>query len=143
MLCVNSKDIDQDAFAFDLKTLVELLQSLVELSDCDESAPFTFQSQSSQEQKEEGKKKLVTGLCYQVYDGLSVPAADHPTIQVFGDYNIMEEMLGCRFEVSPQSFFQVVIISICSVFISITFILPMQFFKSEMIDNDNNNLSIH
>ena len=61
MLCVNSKDIDQDAFAFDLKTLVVLLQSLVELSVCDESAPFTFQSQSSQEQKEEGKKKKKSG----------------------------------------------------------------------------------
>ena len=142
MLCVNSKDIDQDAFAFDLKTLVVLLQSLVELSVCDESAPFTFQSQSSQEQKEEGKKKLVTGLCYQVYDGLSVPAADHPTIQVFGDDNIMEEMLGCRFEVSPQSFFQVVIILLCIVYVSNTFTLHVQFFESEMIDIDNN-LSIH
>ena len=74
----------------------------------EESAPFNFQPQSSMEpQVAMGRKKLVTGFCYQIYDGLSVPKADHPTIKVFGDDNIMEEMLGCRFEVSPQSFFQV------------------------------------
>ncbi len=106
MLCVNSKDVDQDSFAHDLKTLVDLMQSLVELSSSDESASFNFQSQSSLGPPME-KKKLVTGFCYQVYDGVSVPPADHPTIQVFGDARIMEEMLGCKFEVSPQSFFQV------------------------------------
>lgn len=28
---------------------------------------------------------LVTGLCYQVYDGLSVPASDHEVISAFGE----------------------------------------------------------
>ena len=108
MLCVNSRDIDQDTFTQDLSALTDLLESLVELSQSEESAPFNFQPQSSMEpQVAMGRKKLVTGFCYQIYDGLSVPKADHPTIKVFGDDNIMEEMLGCRFEVSPQSFFQV------------------------------------
>ena len=113
MLCVNSRDVDQEAFARDLRILTDLIQSLVELPNTDESASFDFQSQSSMV-SQQGKKKLVTGLCYQVYDGLSVPPADHPTIQVFGDVCITEEMLGCKFEVSPQSFFQVCSLVCCT-----------------------------
>eukprot|EP01041_Mallomonas_annulata_P001335 gene1335-2581_t len=51
--------------------------------------------------------RLVSGICLQVYDGLSVPHADHPVSLIFGKLDIEDRMLSTRFKVSPQAFFQV------------------------------------
>lgn len=52
-------------------------------------------------------KGLVTGLCYQVFNGLSVPSSDLPYTRVFGQPTMDEILLDCNFQVSPQAFFQV------------------------------------
>ena len=53
------------------------------------------------------ERPLVTGLCYQVFNGLSVPPADLAYTTVFGDAMLHEVLLNCNFQVSPQAFFQV------------------------------------
>lgn len=73
---------------------------------CNYSEDVPFDSHAPQDKLQE-TKPLVTGLCYQIFNGLSVPAADHPYTLVFGEPMLDEVLLGCNFQVSPQAFFQV------------------------------------
>ncbi|RLN90787.1 hypothetical protein BBJ28_00005759 [Nothophytophthora sp. Chile5] len=49
----------------------------------------------------------VTSIFLQEYDGLSTPSENDPVINVFGSATIEEHLLGMRFSVSPNAFFQV------------------------------------
>ncbi|CAM9180187.1 unnamed protein product, partial [Ectocarpus fasciculatus] len=72
-------------------------------TDAEKLVHSTFDS----EMADSDGQPLVTGLCYQVFNGLSVPASDLPYTNVFGVPALEEYLLGCHFEVSPQAFFQV------------------------------------
>lgn len=52
-------------------------------------------------------RQLVSGVCYQVFNGLSVPPSDLSYTVVFGEPMLEEILLDCNFQVSPQAFFQV------------------------------------
>jgi len=49
----------------------------------------------------------VTSLFLAPYEGLSNPSADEPLIHLWGSPYLEEELLGLRFRISPQAFFQV------------------------------------
>lgn len=87
----------------ELEQLTDQIKTLKYNPDApiDEEAPFVHTVNPT-----EGVQ-LVTGFCLQIYDGVSVPSPDHPVSVVFGDTTITEILLGCRFAVAPQAFFQV------------------------------------
>ena len=62
MLCVSLKNVPEDVWATEELRLKEMVANLTT-----------------------GDNKLVTGLCVQVYDGLSVPASDHPVKLLYGE----------------------------------------------------------
>ena len=118
MLCVNppvSEDELSSAWDMELKRLSGHLQSLESFSDDfteQNELPFLPSSFVNTEgakinESSPVRRPLVSGFCLQVYTGVSVPLADHPSQLIFGKESIREELLGCTFEVSPQSFFQV------------------------------------
>ena len=108
MLCVSLKDVDATVWESELVAITSLLQSLsVPEVSIDDSAPYAWTTLRRTQQ--DRRPKLISGFCYQVYDGVSVPNADDHVTQVYGEMCITEEMLGCRFEVSPQAFFQVIL----------------------------------
>jgi tRNA (uracil-5-)-methyltransferase len=49
----------------------------------------------------------ITSLYLQEYAGVSAPKEDDPIEKVYGSETIEEELLGMRFKISPQAFFQV------------------------------------
>lgn len=60
LLCISLKDVSPELWAEESEKLVNMVQN-IHFGDV-----------------------AVTGLCVQVYDGLSVPAADHPVQVLFG-----------------------------------------------------------
>ncbi|KAG7394298.1 tRNA methyltransferase 2 [Phytophthora boehmeriae] len=49
----------------------------------------------------------VTSIYMQEYDGLSAPSDNDPVTHVYGETKLEEHLLGMRFSVSPNAFFQV------------------------------------
>ena len=138
MICVSLKEVDVEAWSSDLKELEDIFRSLwAPVEDIDESVPFVFTPQRAQQAYSsslEGRKKMVSGFCFQVYNGVSVPNPDDPVTSVYGDMSICEELLGCRFEVSPQAFFQVFFVNIkCIRICALTShsLLPSAFLRSD------------
>jgi hypothetical protein len=96
MLCVSLKAVEAEAWAQELALLTECIRGIARTADIDCEL-----EQHEHEQEQAGSScaplsdgmdcgdhdgaALVTGLCYQVYDGLSVPAADHEVISAFGE----------------------------------------------------------
>mmetsp|Transcript_15241 Transcript_15241/g.15993 ORF Transcript_15241/g.15993 Transcript_15241/m.15993 type:complete len:575 (-) Transcript_15241:9-1733(-) len=101
MLCVSLKGVSQELWSQEKQILVEKLSSL---------KLYKSNTSSSIGEQQEDIDRIsihIKGFQLQVYDGLSVPLADHPVETLFGEDSIVEEMNGCRFKVSPQAFFQV------------------------------------
>lgn len=106
MVCVSLKAVDDESWSKELKKFTDCIQNIKHTAALD--------NEDNQEDIHEescdlnlNENPLVSGLCYQVYDGLSVPSADHSAINVFGESCILERMNGCSFRISPQAFFQV------------------------------------
>ncbi|RHY76079.1 hypothetical protein DYB30_002300 [Aphanomyces astaci] len=52
-------------------------------------------------------KHAITSFFVQEYSGVSAPEEDHPVVHVYGKSHIEEELLGLRFRISANAFFQV------------------------------------
>ncbi|POM73950.1 23S rRNA (uracil-5-)-methyltransferase RumA [Phytophthora palmivora] len=56
---------------------------------------------------DEGNSFKITSIYMQEYEGLSAPSDNDPVEHVFGKTKLEEHLLGMRFSVSPNAFFQV------------------------------------
>ena len=97
MLCVSLKGVSTKLWSQEQQVLIDKLTQLK-----------LYRSKPSNSiEVDQTIPIILKGFQLQVYDGLSVPLADHPVETLFGEDSIIEEMNGCRFKVSPQAFFQV------------------------------------
>jgi hypothetical protein len=71
MFVVSLKAVEEDAWATELTHLKECIAGISRTADIDCEVALDDTSMVSMES--DGSSSLVTGLCYQVYDGLSVP----------------------------------------------------------------------
>ena len=55
----------------------------------------------------DGGKYEVTTLAYQEFSDVSSPPPSHPVQVAYGTGRVTDEIMGCTFEVSTGSFFQV------------------------------------
>lgn len=101
MLCVSLKGISDEIWSNEKQILVEKLSKLT---------LYKTNNLNSTDKDNQLVQIpiIIKGFQLQVYDGLSVPLADHPVETLFGEDSIVEEMNGCRFKISPQAFFQVI-----------------------------------
>lgn len=120
MLCVSLKGVSTELWSNEQQILVEKLTNLkLNAVENGEIVPITLKGFQLQVilydhlliqllQFIKSYVCVIFDIIIQVYDGLSVPLADHPVETLFGEDSIVEEMNGCRFKVSPQAFFQVI-----------------------------------
>ena len=114
MLCVSLKAVAPEVWTQELARLTECIRGISRTAgiDCevDEELKNEVPSTVSMEcDGDSAQAPLVTGLCYQVYDGLSVPSTDHEVISAFGEvcviYMILHLtdllMLPCRDRYTP------------------------------------------
>ena len=83
MLCVSLKAVDTSVWTGEMEKFTTFIRSIqrTETIDCEDiSLCFDEESKNTDE-----NNSLVTALCYQVYDGLSVPSSDHEVISIYGE----------------------------------------------------------
>lgn len=89
MLCVSLKAVAPDVWAQELSRLTECILGITRTVDIDLEVEQEQEHGSAEALRADStkcvKSPLVTGLCYQAYDGLSVPSTDHEVVRVFGE----------------------------------------------------------
>jgi hypothetical protein len=88
LLCVSLEHVDKDVWDAVQRNLCEVMSNLIRTANIDdESLPYPSEPSTDLENSSNiprWKESLVTGFSMVVYDGLSVPASDHPVTTLFG-----------------------------------------------------------